>query len=250
MKKDPSSKNTTKFYNELVEGKKNFTFFSNETRFNIDNILNKKNLTKYFDNKIEQYLSDDLDILDYGCGPGTFLIKLSRMTKSKLFGADISGKFIEQSKFNFDKFNLTNIDTIKVEPEKLPYSDKKFDIIFLIDVIHHLDNIEKNLDEIKRVLKKNGKIIIYEPNKLNPIIWMMHLIDKNERGLFRVGSFNRYREIFKNHEFKIEKEDYNGIVIGPTSKILDLLSDILNNKYIYPILGFLNPKIFMVVGKN
>ena len=38
--KNHSSKNTSEFYDELVKGKKKFTFFSNETRFNIENILN------------------------------------------------------------------------------------------------------------------------------------------------------------------------------------------------------------------
>ncbi len=247
--KNHSSKNTSEFYDELVKGKKKFTFFSNETRFNIENILNKKNLTKYFDKKIENYLSDNFTILDYGCGPGTFLIKLKKLTKSKLFGVDISKEFIDQSKQNFKKYNLKNIEVQKVEAEKLPFENQKFDIILVIDVIHHLDDIKKNVDEIKRVLKKGGKLIIYEPNKFNPLIWLTHLIDKNERGLLRVGSFKKYREIFDNKEFKIEKEDYNGIVIGPSSKLLDMISNFLNIKSIYPILGFLNPKIFLVISK-
>ena len=118
-----------------------------------------------------------------------------------------------------------------------------------MDVIHHLDDIEKNLSEIYRVLKKNGKILIYEPNKLNPLIWITHIIDKNERGLMRVGRFKKYEEIFKKLDLKVEIKEYNGIVIGPSSKILDLISDFLNLKFIYPLLGFLNPKIFLVVTK-
>ena len=85
----------------------------------------------------------------------------------------------------------------EVEPEKLPFEDQKFDVILIVDVIHHLDDIKKNINEIKRVLKKGGKLLIYEPNKLNPLIWLTHLIDKNERGLLRVGSFKKYRENYK-----------------------------------------------------
>ncbi len=248
MKKH-SSKNTSEFYDDLAKGKKKFTFFSNETRFNIENILYKKNLIRYFDDKIKEYISDDLNILDYGCGPGTFLMKMNKLSNSNLFGVDISSEFIEQSINNFKKYNINNINVQKVEPEKLPFEDQKFDIILIVDVIHHLDDIKENIKEIKRVLKKGGKLIIYEPNKLNPLIWLTHLIDKNERGLLRVGSFKRYREIFSDTDFKIEEESYNGIVIGPSSKIFDNISNFLNHKIIYPVLGFLNPKIFLVVNK-
>ncbi len=247
--KNHSSKNTSEFYDELARGKKKFTIFSNDTRFNIENIIKKRNLVQYFDEKIQSYLSDNFTILDYGCGPGTFLIKLSKLTKSKLFGVDISSEFIDQSKKNFDRYNIKNIEVHKVEPEKLPFEDKKFDIILVVDVIHHLDDIYKNVKEIKRVLKSGGKLIIYEPNKLNPLIWLTHLIDRNERGLLRVGTFKKYREIFNEEEFKIEKENYNGIVIGPSSKILDKISNFLNLRMIYPFLGFLNPKIFLVISK-
>ena len=114
MKKH-SSKNTSDFYNELVKGKNKFTFFSNETRFNIENILHKENLIKYFDNKIKSHISDNLNILDYGCGPGTFLMKLNKLSNSNLYGVDISDEFIEQSINNFKKYNINNIKVQKVE---------------------------------------------------------------------------------------------------------------------------------------
>ena len=118
----------------------------------------------------------------------------------------ISDEFIEQSINNFKKYNINNIKVQKVEPEKLPFEDQKFDVILIVDVIHHLDDIKKNINEIKKFLKKGGKLLIYEPNKLNPLIWLTHLIDKNERGLLRVGSFRKYREIFDDKEFEIIKK--------------------------------------------
>lgn len=248
--KNHSSKKTSKFYDDLIKGEKKFTFFPKDQRYNIDNILSKENLIKYFDNKVQQYLKDDLEILDYGCGPGTFLIKLSKLTKANLKGVDISEEFIKESKSNFEKLNINNIAVEKVSPEKLPFKDQHFDLIFIIDVIHHLDDIQKNLSEIKRVLKKDGKLIIYEPNKLNPLIFITHILDKNERGLMRVGRIGMYKKIFSKNDLKVEVGNYNGIVIGPSSKIFDLVSNFLNNKIIYPFLGFLNPKLFLVVSKS
>lgn len=247
--KNHSSKKTSKFYDDLIKGKERFTFFPKDKRFNIKNILSKKNLVKYFDNLVIKFMRDNLNILDYGCGPGTFLFKLSSLSNSNLYGVDISKEFIEESKKNIKELNIENIHVQTVEAEKLPFENEKFDIILIVDVIHHLDDIEKNLLEIYRVLKKDGKIIVYEPNKLNPLIWITHLIDKNERGLMRVGRFAKYEQIFKKINLKIEKKQYNGIVIGPSSKVLDTISDFLNHKYVYPLLGFLNPKIFLVATK-
>ena len=57
----------------------------------------------------------------------------------------------------------------------------------MVDVIHHLENIDIIFKELKRLLKKDGRILVYEPNLLNPLIFITHLIEKNERGLLRVG---------------------------------------------------------------
>ena len=43
--------------------------------------------------------------------------------------------------------------------------------------------------------------------------------------------------------------DFNGIVIGPQSRIFDLLSTILNARVLKPVIGWLNPKIMMVGNK-
>ena len=247
--KNHSSSKTSKFYDDLIKGNKNFTIFTKDTRYNINKILEKKNLKKYFDNVVSKFIKNDPYILDYGCGPGTFLLKLSSLSNSKLFGVDISNEFIKESKKNIEERKIQNIDVKLVEAEQLPFNDETFDVILIVDVIHHLDDIEKNLSEIYRVLKKNGKILIYEPNMLNPLIWITHIIDRNERGLMIVGMFKKYEEIFKKLDLKVEIKEYNGIVIGPSSKILDLISDFLNLKFIYPLLGFLNPKIFLVVTK-
>ena len=51
---------------------------------------------------------------------GTFLIKLSRLTKAKFKGVDISEQFINESKNNFKKLDVNNVAVEKVSPEKLP----------------------------------------------------------------------------------------------------------------------------------
>ena len=129
--KNHSSKQTSEFYDDLMKGEKKFTFFPKDQRYNIDKILSKDNLIKYFDENVKQYLKDDLDILDYGCGPGTFLIKLSRLTKANLKGVDISKQFKKESKNNFKKLDVNNV-AVEKELRKITFKDQQFDLILLL----------------------------------------------------------------------------------------------------------------------
>ena len=192
-------------------------------------------------NELKEFLLNHKNnkILDFGCGDARY--KKFIEENNEYIGVDSKTTGFENSKKNAD---------IYWDNQTLPFENESFDIIICTEVLHQVDDIDNTINELKRVLKKGGKLIIYEPNKLNPLIWLTHLIDKNERGLLRVGSFKRYREIFSDTDFKIEEESYNGIVIGPSSKIFDNISNFLNHKIIYPVLGFLNPKIFLVVNKT
>ncbi len=245
MNKDPK-----KFYNNLMNEGNNFTFFTKDTRFNVNKLLQKKNIIKYFDQFIEGYIKENHKILDYGCGPGTFSIKLSNMTKNEVHAIDISESFIDQCNKIKKDLDIKNFYPQHVDNNILPYSDNTFDFILMFDVIHHLENIDQNFSEIKRVLKKNGKLIVYEPNKLNPLIWIMHLIDPIERGLLKVGTKKKYLEILNKFDLIPIKFNYSGIIVGPNSKILSLISAFLNIKIVYKFFGWLNPKLVFIAEKN
>lgn len=53
------------------------------------------------------------------------------------------------------------------ENQKIPFKDDSVSLVFLLDIIEHLINPDYILNEAKRVLKKDGKIIITTPNLAN-----------------------------------------------------------------------------------
>jgi ubiquinone/menaquinone biosynthesis C-methylase UbiE len=242
-------KNQKKFYDDLMCKKSNFTFFTKDTRFNVNKLLNKKNINKYFDDFINKFIQNNDKILDYGCGPGTFSIKLSKMTQNDVYGIDISKGFIDHCISIKKKLNIKNFYPQLVENKKLPFEDNTFDSILMFDVIHHLEDIDQNFNEIKRVLKNDGKLIVYEPNKLNPLIWILHILDPIERGLLKVGTKKKYFDILKKHNLIPTHFTFSGIIVGPSSKILDIISKILNIKIIYKYFGWLNPKLVFIAKK-
>lgn len=107
--------------------------------------------------------SSGINVLDLGCGYGLtdrFLIK----EFPTLSGIDIAHSAVEKARV----LNPT-VDYKVYDGLKLPYNDNTFDIVFTICVIHHLKLTERVnfISEMKRVLKEDGLIMIFEHNPLN-----------------------------------------------------------------------------------
>lgn len=131
--------------------------------------------------------NSNLKYLDIGCGDGRKTITFSKVFNidiKNVKGTDIEiwGPYKKNKKFDFDfKFILKN--------GKLDYDDNSFDIITCFLTLHHIKDLDNMINEINRILKKNGKLIIIEHDSLNfyddLIIDIQHLFfaflyDKNK----------------------------------------------------------------------
>jgi ubiquinone/menaquinone biosynthesis C-methylase UbiE len=52
--------------------------------------------------------------------------------------------------------------------ENLPYRDETFDVILMHEVLEHVDDDLQTLREMRRVLKRDGRLVIFCPNRLYP----------------------------------------------------------------------------------
>ena len=95
-------------------------------------------------------------VLDVGCGRG------DQMKVFQKFNFDTHGLDIE---FNSGQ-EIKNLSICDFRSNKMPYKDETFDIIFCKSVIEHLylKEIENLMLEKKRILKKNGYLIILTPS--------------------------------------------------------------------------------------
>ncbi|MGK5094793.1 class I SAM-dependent methyltransferase [Deltaproteobacteria bacterium TL4] len=239
----PTSEQTSQFYDNLLEGKEKRGMFGKDQRFNAMRVYSRPSTRKYFVDVVRPYVQESDRILDFGCGSGAFLCSIASFCR-EIVGVDISQKFVEETQTAIQMCELKNAKSMHIPVNTLPFEDKSFDVLMMIDVIHHLENIHQTLTEAFRVLKDDGKIIIYEPNKLNPLLYFLHYIDPNERGLLKLGSPFQYRKVLSSY-MKIQEISFNGIVIGPESSLFTLMSEILNYPPLKPILGWLNPKMFI-----
>jgi ubiquinone/menaquinone biosynthesis C-methylase UbiE len=184
-------------------------------------------------------------VLDFGCGPGTFLSLLSPLC-SKMIGIDIVPEFVEKSRDLIQTNGLENTD-VYLSTGSIPFPNDHFDRIILVDTIHHLENIKSTLHEIHRVLKPDGKLLIFEPNKKNIVLWIMCLLDRNERGLLSLGTFDSYANVFKGL-FIIDEKQWNGLLLGPSSRFSTTIADLLNSS-LNGSLRWMLPKIFFTARK-
>lgn len=110
-------------------------------------------------NFFKKYINKKDNLLDFGCGNGRLLEFIyNENLEVNYTGIDVSSQLIEiaQSKYKKEKFLV-----IENESET-PFEKGQFDTIFSIAVFHHFnpDMAKGALKEMKRVLKKDGVVII------------------------------------------------------------------------------------------
>lgn len=111
------------------------------------------------------------DILDSGCGTGIFSSIFAEKGAKKVVGIDISEGSLSTAKNLKEKFHLDNLILKKENMLILPFDDNCFDIVWAWGTVHHTTNPLKAIDELSRVLKPEGTILlaIYKKTLITPI---------------------------------------------------------------------------------
>jgi len=103
-------------------------------------------------------------LIEIGCGFGrvaTFYQPFFR----KCTLVDPSTHLLKQAKDNLK--DLINIDYIRASAHKIPVADNSYDYCLMVRVCHHLTDLEPAIQEIKRILKPEGYLILEYANKIN-----------------------------------------------------------------------------------
>ena len=94
-------------------------------------------------------------VLDAGCGNGRWSKIVSEMGAGKVWGIDLSDSVFRARE---DLKDLNNVNFVKSDIAKLPFRDEMFDFIVATEVLQHTVDPERSLGELKRVLKKGGRL--------------------------------------------------------------------------------------------
>ena len=112
-------------------------------------------------------------VLDMGCGKGRFMRKLVR-EGALTVGIDISRKML------IECLRIEKLSIIEGSATYLPFRDNIFDYILGVEVLQHIPNTEDAINEMVRVLRPNGKIILIDRNKnsFNHVILLPNVLIK------------------------------------------------------------------------
>lgn len=111
-----------------------------------------------------------IKLLDFGCGAGALLIALKRRGfEGQLEGCDLSQKMLDELARRWKTGALPPLHVIKGMP--LPFPEGSFDIITGSCVLHHIAPADRDgvYNELLRVLKPGGRILLFEHNPFNPL---------------------------------------------------------------------------------
>ena len=102
-------------------------------------------------------LQPSFQVLDYGCGTGSFSIPAAEALRDsgKVYAADKLDSAVQKVQKLAARKALSNIETICTERDTGLGNDT-IDVVFLYDIFHDLDDPESVLEELYRVLKPDG----------------------------------------------------------------------------------------------
>ena len=111
-------------------------------------------------------------ILDLATGTADIAIELSSIENCKIIAVDPSSKMLKIGERKIQKLNTnSNIFLEEGNAENLKYSDGIFDIVTIGYGVRNFTNLNNSLNEIYRVLKKDGLLIILETSlPTNPLM--------------------------------------------------------------------------------
>lgn len=140
--------------------------------------------------------TDEKTVLDCGCGRGFYLKMIRTVSQCRLFGLELEPEILEKARVNLQ--GLPDIALTQASIYEQPYADNSFDGVIASEILEHVTDDVRGLQEIRRVLKPGGVVAITVPNANYPFWW--DPINKTLETLFnrpiRSGTF---AGIWANH---------------------------------------------------
>ena len=144
-----------------------------------------------------------LKILDVGCGTGGLMDELTQKGHS-VWGLDISQEALEfcalRGHINLKLGSATSI----------PFEDQSFDVVTGIGVIEHLEDDDKFLKEVRRVLRPGGSFVMLTSSF--QWLWSMHDVANFHKRRYYLNELNHK---IQSHGFKTGAFSHLNFILFP-----------------------------------
>lgn len=150
-------------------------------------------------------LPGDSRVLEVGCGAGRFSIPLLQRLGGELTTFDLSEPLLEQLRRHLSGLDRTTSARCRVVSGDIHHLEEsigagQFDAAIGFFFLHHLDDLQGALANMRMALRPGGRMFFIEPNRRNPLFLLQVLCCpdmtwRDERGMFTLGQ-RRIREAF------------------------------------------------------
>ncbi len=170
--------------------------------------LTQKRSSK-FATELSRLIPEGSTVLDFGWGNMYTAIELLKLSPTlHITGIDP----VKDQNLNEEKLKDERLEFKQLTTREIPFPDNTFDIVVALAVMHHTDNPEYYLSELKRVIKPTGSIILMEEMYINFVdkIWISSqdwILNKMKEGIAVPLNFRsnaHYLEEFKRQGLTIE----------------------------------------------
>jgi len=173
-------------------------------------------------------------LLDIGCNTGSTIFKLHLCGFKNVYGIDVNKISIQHGR---QAYNQISDKLIDYDGVKLPFGNNSFDIVTMFDVIEHINNINEFLNgEVRRVLKKGGRLLFQTPNIYTNIPWEIFI----------------HRSIHKYKEYHVSLQSYRSLIrlLESTGfgEILIEKRDIRTSYYLRELRKYIGPLAYPVLS--
>lgn len=220
-------------YPEILTGKKSHmeVMFPNGSMAMVENIYRGNPVTDYYnqltaqivklyiENRLSINKKDKICILEIGSGTGgtsKFVLDSIKEYENNLtyYYTDISTAFTRygeekfQEEFGFVRFKVLDIEN---DPLKQGFEQNTIDLIFASNVLHATKLIQNTLNQVKKLLKTNGLLVINELTGLedfNTLVfgltggWWLYEDEENRIHGSPLLSRGKWKEVLENKGFK------------------------------------------------
>jgi ubiquinone biosynthesis O-methyltransferase len=134
-----------------------------------------------------------LSVLDVGCGDGDLAVELSTRG-ANVVGIDASGSMIDAARQRADRAQA-DVDFKVATAQQLPFPPERFDAVVAVTILCFVDDAAAVIQEIARVLRPGGRLVIGELGKWNSWAAARRIRGWLGSPLWRKGRFRTGREL-------------------------------------------------------
>ncbi|AJH77974.1 class I SAM-dependent methyltransferase [Heyndrickxia coagulans] len=139
-------------------------------------------------------------VADLGSGNGFFTIPIAQKTETTVYAVDIEPKMLDGLKAYASQEGVTTIRPIVSDLTEMAIANQAVDKIFSSLVMHEISDLEKAIQEMRRILRPNGKLLILD--------W--EAVDMNEGPPLSVRiPSDKLKAVFEGQGFYVEKRKIN-----------------------------------------